>query len=252
MSPRVTRARGTYVDRGGRRRKLPRVPGITHEQPWWDGGRVVAGLDEVGRGAWAGPVTCATVVLPSDSRIYKLRDSKLLTAEAREVLDERIRERAVGVGVGHADNTEIDRWGMTRALRVAAHRALDDLDENLDGALDGAVDAVLLDGNFDFVGRRGTADPDRTVDVTTIVHGDARSASIAAASIVAKVARDALMVAAAGDHPHYGFDGNKGYPAPAHVAALDDVGPCDLHRHSWDPIVRRTTPSLWEDAVFGG
>ncbi len=219
------------------------VPGITHEQAWWDRDLVVAGVDEVGRGAWAGPVTCGAVVLPRDSRIYKLRDSKLLTAEAREVLDDRIRARAVAVGLGHADNTEIDRWGMTRALRVAAHRALDDL-----GA---AVDAVLLDGNFDFIGHRPIRDADRLAEVTTIVHGDAHSASIAAASIVAKVARDALMVAAATDHPHYDFDGNKGYPAPTHIAALDDVGPCDLHRHSWDPILRRTTPSLWEDAALG-
>ncbi len=219
------------------------VPGITHEQTWWERGLVVAGIDEVGRGAWAGPVTCAAVVLPSDSRIYKLRDSKLLTPDARDVLDVRVRERAVAVGLGHADNTEIDRWGMTEALRVAASRALDDLG--------GPVDAVLLDGNFDFVGHRPTRDDDRLADVTTIVHGDAHSASIAAASIVAKVARDALMVAAATEHPHYDFDGNKGYPAPAHVAALDDVGPCDLHRHSWDPIVRRTTPSLWEDAALG-
>ncbi len=242
MSPRVTRARGTYVDRSGRRRKLPRVPGVTHEQSWWDRDLVVAGIDEVGRGAWAGPVTCAAVVLASDTRIYKLRDSKLLTPDAREVLDRRIRTRAVAVGLGHADNDEIDRWGMTRALREAAHRALDDLGR--------AVDGVLLDGNFDFVGHRPTDDPDRLAEVTTIVHGDARSASIAAASIVAKVARDALMVAASADHPHYEFDGNKGYPAPVHVAALDDVGPCDLHRHSWDPIVRRTTPSLWEDALL--
>lgn len=218
------------------------MPGISHEQSWWDRELVVAGLDEVGRGAWAGPVTCAAVVLPRDRRIYKLRDSKLLTAEAREVLDERIRARAVAVGLGHADNTEIDAWGMTRALRVASHRALDDLGR--------PVDAVLLDGNFDFVGHRTGRTEDTLVDVTTIVHGDAHSASIAAASIVAKVARDALMRRAAPDHPHYDFDGNKGYPAPSHVAALDDVGPCALHRHSWDPIVRRTTPSLWEDATF--
>ncbi|MBY5164069.1 ribonuclease HII [Salsipaludibacter albus] len=228
--PRASQARGTYVDRSGRRRKLPLVPAITHEQRHWDAGRVVAGVDEVGRGAWAGPVTCAAVVLPTDRRIYKLRDSKLLTPEARELLDSRIRAHAV-VGIGHAFHDEIDRVGMTLALRRAARRAVDSLGLR--------VDEILLDGNFDFLA-------DHPARVTTLVKGDALSASIAAASIVAKVARDGWMVAAAEQHPGYDFADNKGYPAPTHMAALDDIGPCDLHRHSWEPIVRAVQPRLFD------
>ena len=231
MSLRASRARGTYVDRRtGRRRKLPRVPGIRHEQPHWDDGLVVVGVDEVGRGAWAGPVTCGAVVLSPTRRIYKLRDSKLLDADRREQLEARIHEHATAVSIGHAGNDEIDRWGMTEALRVAARRAVDGL------GLD--VDAILLDGNFDYLATH-------PAPVTTIVKGDAHSSSIAAASIVAKVARDRLMVIADDEHPGYDFASNKGYPAPTHVAGLDDLGPCRLHRHSWQPIVARTTPRLW-------
>jgi ribonuclease HII len=231
MAPRASRARGSYVDRRtGRRRKLPRVPGIRHERAHWDQGLVVAGVDEVGRGAWAGPVTCGAVVLSPTRRIYKVRDSKVLDAARREHLAARIHEHATATAVGHASNDEIDRWGMTRALRVAARRAVDGLGMG--------VDVILLDGNFDYLS-------DHPADVTTIVKGDAHSSSIAAASIVAKVARDALMVAADDEHPGYDFASNKGYPAPSHVAGLDDLGPCRLHRHSWNPIVARTTPRLW-------
>lgn len=233
MAKRASRARGSYVDRQGRRRRLPRVPSVRHEQPLWDAGKVVVGVDEVGRGAWAGPVTCAAVVLPPDRRIYKIRDSKLLDEQRRLQLSERIRQQALAVSVGHASNLEIDRLGMTRALRRAARRAVDGLGVG--------VDVVLLDGNFDFLS-------DHPAEVTTIVHGDAHSASIAAASIVAKVARDALLVAAHDDHVAYDFADNKGYPAPVHVAALDEHGPCVLHRHSWAPILRRVTPRLFEDA----
>lgn len=231
MAKRASNARGTYVDRRtGRRRKLPKVPGVGHERVHWEAGRVVAGVDEVGRGAWAGPVTCGAVVLSPDHRIYKLRDSKLLDAERRALLDVRIREHASAVGLGHASNDEIDRWGMTQALRVAARRAVDDL------GID--VDAILLDGNFDYL-------VTHPAPVTTIIKGDAHSSSIAAASILAKVARDTMMVAAHEDHPGYDFAANKGYPAPTHVAGLDDLGPCRIHRHSWNPIVTRTTPRLW-------
>lgn len=231
MSMRASRARGTYVDRRtGRRRKLPRVPGIRHEQPHWDDGLVVVGVDEVGRGAWAGPVTCGAVVLSPERRIYKLRDSKLLDAARRDHLEARIRQHATAVSIGHADNDEIDRWGMTEALRVAARRAVEGLGMD--------VHVILLDGNFDYLATH-------PAPVTTIVKGDAHSSSIAAASIVAKVERDRLMVMADGEHPGYDFASNKGYPAPTHVAGLDDLGPCRLHRHSWNPIVARTTPRLW-------
>lgn len=232
MARRAPRARGTYVDPDtGRRRRLPKVPPLDFEHEHWSDGRLVAGVDEVGRGAWAGPVTCAAVVLDPDARIYKLRDSKLLDHGRREHLSARIHERAVAVAVGHASNDEIDRWGMTRALCVAAHRAVDGLGVD--------VTVILLDGTFDFLATH-------PAPVTTIAKGDARSASIAAASIVAKVARDRLMAAVHDDHGDYDFASNKGYPSPDHVAALDEVGPCRWHRHSWEPIVARTMPRLFD------
>lgn len=205
------------------------VPGIRHERRWWDAGAVVAGVDEVGRGAWAGPVTVGAVVLPRHRRLYKLRDSKVLTPPERERLAVRIHATALGVGIGHVWNDELDRWGMSAALRLAARRAL--------RALPLEPDACLLDGNWDFLAGCGTANE-------LVVGGDGRCASIAAASIVAKVARDALMTEACPGYPAYRFSSNKGYPAPAHVASLARWGPSPLHRHSWAPIRALTEPRL--------
>jgi ribonuclease HII len=190
---------------------------------------VVVGVDEVGRGAWAGPVTVAAVALPRHRRIYKLRDSKLLTAPEREQLAPRIHAAAIGIGIGHAWNTEIDRLGMTQAMRRAAARAV--------AALPIAPDVCLLDGNWDFLAGAGTVNE-------TIIGGDGRCASIAAASIVAKVARDALMTGLCPGYPAYAFSSNKGYPSPVHVASLERWGPSPLHRHSWVPIRTRSMPRL--------
>jgi ribonuclease HII len=213
-----------------RRRKVP-VPGVRAEQPHWDAGAVVAGVDEVGCGAWAGPVTYAAVVMPSDRRVYKLRDSKVLTASERERLAARVRTVAVAVGVGHASNEEIDRFGLSEARRVAARRAVD--------ALPVRPDVLLLDGNWDFLAGYGT-------DNELMIGGDGRSTSIAAASIIAKVTRDAMLRAWDVDHPRYAFASNKGYPSPGHRAALREHGPCSLHRHSWAPIV-----ALRQQRLFG-
>jgi ribonuclease HII len=206
---------------GGKRRRLPDVPGIVHERAWWDQGAVVAGVDEVGRGAWAGPVTYGAVVLPSDRRMYKLRDSKLLDAARREELAARVIDFALAVSVGHASNDEIDALGMSEAMRLAARRAVDGLQVR--------PDVCLLDGNWDFLAGYGTHNE-------RIVYGDAASASIAAASIVAKVTRDDLMADACPRFPVYAFSSNKGYPSPQHQASLAAHGPCALHRHSWAPI----------------
>ena len=198
------------------------VPGLRFERPWWEQGAVVAGIDEVGRGSWAGPVTYAAVVLPSDRRMYKLRDSKVLSAAERERLAGRLATFAVGIGIGHAEAAEIDAVGMSEAIRRAARRAVD--------ALPVRPDICLLDGNWDFLAGYGTHNE-------RIIRGDSRSASIAAASIVAKVTRDQLMVEASPGHPQYDFWSNKGYPSPPHRAALTRFGPCRLHRQSWAPIV---------------
>lgn len=215
-----------------RRRGSPRhpVPGIVRERVHWQDGATVAGIDEVGRGAWAGPLTLAAVVLPPDRRMYKLRDSKLISAPERERLSERLHGFAVGIGIGHASNDEIDRHGLSHAMRVAALRAVE--------ALPVRPDVALLDGRWDFLDA-----PD--IRTETIVGGDGRSASIAAASIVAKVARDGMLVAFGDEHPVYDFASNKGYPSPHHVAALEEHGPCDLHRRSWAPIVALQQPRLF-------
>ncbi|MTV23857.1 ribonuclease HII [Nitriliruptoraceae bacterium ZYF776] len=217
----VSKRRNVKRTSSGRTVRLPDVPGVRHERRWWDEGAVVAGVDEVGRGAWAGGVTYGAVVLPSDRRMYKLRDSKVLDAARREELSARIWGFAEAAAVGSASNDEIDELGMSAAMQLAARRAVDGL----------AVrpDVLLLDGNWDFLAGYGTHNE-------RIVYGDAVSASIAAASIVAKVARDAVMTEAAATHDRYDFASNKGYPAPAHRAALREHGPCVLHRHSWAPI----------------
>ncbi len=198
-----------------------RPPGLTREHAWWSEGARVAGIDEVGRGAWAGPVTFAAVVLPSDRRMYKLRDSKLLEPSERARLAGRLRGFAEGIGIGHATNHEIDRLGMSEAMRMAARRAV--------SALPAQPEVCLLDGNWDFLAGYGTVNE-------RVVYGDALCASIAAASIVAKVARDSLMTAACPRFPHYRFSSNKGYRAPVHRDALAERGPCPLHRHTWAPV----------------
>ena len=212
-----------------RRRAGQPVPSVRLEARHWEAGEVVAGVDEVGRGSWAGPVTFAAVVLPRSRRIYKLRDSKLLRPEQRDRLSARVHALALGVGLGHAGNDEIDRVGMSLAMRRAARRAVE--------ALPLRPDALLLDGSWDFLADYPTSN-------RTIVAGDAYSASIAAASIVAKVARDRLMVEAAPGRPAYAFDANKGYPSPEHRHALATFGPCDLHRRSWAPVSALLQPTL--------
>lgn len=192
----------------------------------------MVGIDEVGRGAWAGPLTLAAVALPPDRRMYKLRDSKMLTASDRERLSDRLHDFCDGAGLGHVSNEDIDRFGLSEAMRRGARRAI--------AALPQRPDVVLLDGRWDFL-----ADP--TITTETIVRGDARCASIAAASIVAKVARDRLLIAADDAHPPYHFASNKGYPSPAHIAALRRHGPCALHRHSWAPVAGSAQPRLFDE-----
>jgi ribonuclease HII len=186
---------------------------------WQAGDRLVCGIDEVGRGAWAGPVTVAAVI-PAPEHLRGIRDSKMLTPDEREVAARKVRRWARAFAIGHASPEECDELGMTAALRAAGSRALAQL------AMQGyEPDRVILDGNHDYhrLGRR----------VTTVVKGDATSLAVAAASCVAKVARDGLMVDEAEHFPAYGFDSNRGYPAPVHKAALHAHGPTTIHRRSW-------------------
>lgn len=192
-----------------------RPPDLSRERALWAAGHdVVVGLDEVGRGAWAGPIAVGAAVLPADRRVYKVRDSKMLKESEREALFERIGEWCRAWAVGMASHRECDELGMSEAQRLAARRALD--------ALDLPADRILIDGNWDFVG-----------GAVGVVGGDAACLSIAAASILAKVTRDRLMRAESPHYPAYGFDSNKGYPSPDHQAALAWLGPSALHRRSW-------------------
>jgi len=194
-----------------------KAPGTAFERDRWArGDTVVVGIDEVGKGAWAGPLTVGAVVIPKDRRLYKVRDSKQLTPRERETMATRIQEWAEHWSVGHASARECDELGMSDAQRLATKRALQ--------ALRVDVDHALVDGPWDFV---------ETMETTTIVKGDRRSLSIAAASIIAKVTRDAIMRDAALMFPWYSFDSNKGYPCHRQRAALQLLGPSTLHRRTW-------------------
>ncbi len=183
---------------------------------WAEGHEVVVGMDEVGRGAWAGPLTLGAAIVPKDRRVNKIRDSKMLTEAEREAMFDRVADWCVAWSVGHASEQECDELGMSEAQRLAARRALDDLGV--------PADRVLLDGKWDFVGD-GTSQ--------MLVKGDARCLSIAAASILAKVTRDRIMRAEAEHHPYWSFELNKGYPCPKHKTALQGMGPSAIHRRSW-------------------
>lgn len=192
-------------------------PGLRHERELWSSGvEIVAGMDEVGKGAWAGPLTVGAAVVPKDRRIYKVRDSKLLTEAEREAMFDRIADWCEAWAVGHATHAECDDLGMSEAQRLAARRALDGL------GID--VERVLLDGKWDFVGG-GRA--------RTIVRGECVSLSIAAASILAKVTRDRMMRELDHEFPAFAFSENKGYPCHRHRAALQVLGPTTIHRRSW-------------------
>lgn len=184
----------------------------------------VAGLDEAGRGAWAGPVVAGAVILPLDrfDLAYALEgvaDSKQLTPEEREAMLPRILDVAIAASVGHASHTEIDQLGIVPATRLAMRRALE--------ALAVAPDALLSDA---------LALPEIHLPCTAIVKGDQRSLSIAAASILAKVTRDQVMIDLDSTFPQYGFAEHKGYGTSLHHQSLLRFGPTDLHRMSFAPL----------------
>ncbi|MEO7447006.1 MAG: ribonuclease HII [Humibacillus sp.] len=203
------------------------------------GHRLLAGMDEVGRGALAGPVSVGVVVIDESVRSAPVgvRDSKLLTERARQGLVPRIQRWAVAYAVGHAGPDEIDAIGIMAALRLAGTRALGAI------AAGGVLpDLVILDGNHDWltapgeVGLLAFADEavrPSTPPVTTMIKADLACSSVAAASVLAKVERDDLMVGLSADHPAYGWSLNKGYAAPEHMDALSRLGACELHRRSW-------------------
>jgi ribonuclease HII len=179
----------------------------------------IAGVDEVGMGPLAGPVIACAVVLPLGLALIGLDDSKRLRPEARERLELLIRAGALEIALGSAAPDEIDRLNIYRAGQLAMQRAL--------AALSAAPDAVVVDG------RRV---PDLPYHQVAVIGGDARVASIAAASVIAKVHRDALMRALDGAYPGYGFARHVGYGTPEHLEALARLGPSPIHRRSFAPV----------------
>lgn len=184
------------------------------EHSYFDRGvRVICGVDEAGRGPLAGPVCAAAVILPPDAQIPGLNDSKKLTDKKRRELFPVIKETAIAYGIGLANHEEIDRINILQATFLAMERAI--------AGLSVKPELALIDGN---------REKDFGIPVKTVVHGDSLSASIAAASILAKVTRDDLMLELAKKYPRYGFEIHKGYGTKAHYEALRTYGPCEIHR----------------------
>jgi ribonuclease HII len=215
-----------------------KAPTLAFERTFTSAGhRYIAGCDEVGRGALAGPVSVGLVVIDLNAvrGLRGVRDSKLLSAAERAALVPRIRRWAAAYGVGHATAAEIDADGLMSALRAAGNRAWEQVLATV------RPDAVILDGNHDWLSARGQgslfdAEPAPggcDSPVHTRIKADLNCLSVAAASVLAKVERDAMMISLAQEHPGYGWEVNKGYATAGHRAAIDDRGATDYHRRSW-------------------
>jgi ribonuclease HII len=199
-------------------------PSLAYELPLWEAGALhVAGLDEAGRGAWAGPVSAGCVILPAETGIINqlsgVRDSKLMTPRQRSIWSQTIKSTALAYSIAFASNREVDTLGIVPATRLAMRRALAALDIQPDFLL---VDALKL--------------PDINTPQNALIKGDRHSLSIAAASVLAKTERDALMVEMDAQFPAYQFSRHKGYGTKIHRAALERSGPCEIHRYSFNPI----------------
>ena len=210
-------------------------PNLQREERLWnDGCSFVAGVDEAGRGALAGPVVAAAVIVASDSRlegVWRLvKDSKLLSPAQREHLEPQIREEALGWSVGEASADEIDRHGIAAATRSAMQRAIEGLPERPEHLL---IDWVRL--------------PALTIAQTCWAKADRDSVSVAAASILAKVHRDRLLCELDSDYPEYGFAAHKGYGTAQHRSAISRFGPCPVHRFTFAPVAQHK--SLFDSAV---
>ena len=191
---------------------------LSYEKIFWrQGMNLVAGVDEVGRGPLAGPVVAAAVVLPQRVSLDQVTDSKKLTPQKRAELFDLIAESALDFAVAQIDQKTIDRFNILNASLRAMHQAV--------GALKNPPDAVLVDGSYKIPGLR--------IPQIAVVKGDSLSLSVAAASILAKVIRDKLMLDYHRKYPHFSFDQNKGYATKSHIQALKEYGPCEIHRMSF-------------------
>ncbi|NLG99616.1 MAG: ribonuclease HII [Chloroflexi bacterium] len=214
--------------------EIPPSPDLHFESALWSAGVLrVAGVDEAGRGAWAGPVSAGAVIFPPNlelpALLPKVRDSKQMTPKERDYWAEEIKSCCLAWSVGFASNEEIDQLGILPATRLAMARALESLPMPAEHLL---IDALRL--------------PEVEIAQTPLIKGDARSLSIASASILAKTARDSLMIRLNDHYPEYNFARHKGYGTAAHQAALQNLGPCPIHRCSFAPIMeyyqRKTSP----------
>jgi ribonuclease HII len=196
-----------------------RAPTRTLEKELWaDGHEIVVGIDEVGRGAWAGPLMVGAAVLPRGTRVNGVRDSKMLTEANRERIFDRVAGWCQAWAVGAASQEECDELGMADAQRLAARRAIDGLSVR--------PDAAVVDGKWNFL-------TGQVPHVEMRVKADMSCLAVAAASILAKVTRDRIMRDLSSSYPHWSFDTNKGYPCPQHKAALQGYGPSAIHRRTW-------------------
>ena len=196
--------------------ELARCEELKKYEKEYDSCGLICGIDEVGRGPLAGPVVAGAVILPKDCDILYINDSKKLSEKKREELYEVIMQKAVAVGIGYASHERIDEINILQATYEAMREAISKLSVRPDILLN---DAVTIPG----------------VDIkqVPIIKGDAKSISIGAASIVAKVTRDRLMVEYDSVYPGYGFASNKGYGSAAHIKAIKEIGPCEIHRQSF-------------------
>jgi ribonuclease HII len=199
-------------------------------QHWNAGWQRIAGIDEAGRGAWAGPVTVAAVILPTDRLERPYRDSKTLSPARRERLAKEIKLEAIAWAIEFAPASEVDKFGVLEATKRASLRAIARLEPSPDALV---TDYLRLETNLPLLAP---------------AKADSNSYSVAAASILAKTARDAIMIAMDLEHPGYGFAKHKGYGAQAHAQAIENLGVCDQHRRSFAPIYRalETQPRLFE------
>lgn len=203
---------------------IPKHPDLNLERAYWHlGVESIGGIDEAGRGAWAGPVAASIVILPQGEEVVKslsgVRDSKQMTPAERSQWAEQIKSVATAWQVGFASQLEIDKIGILQATRLAAKRAIDSLHLQPQFLL---IDWLYL--------------PEVALPQMAIIKGDNRSLSIASASVLAKTARDAFMVEQNAVYPVYGFAAHKGYGTAAHQRALREYGPCSIHRMSFKPL----------------
>ena len=223
--------------------RVPYPPSVSAKRPtrrrellhWRNGARNIVGIDEVGRGPLAGPLVTAAVMLPLEWRpswLSELRDSKQLSPRQRELLAPQIEDNSLDYGLGWVHAAELDQVGLSTGLRLAAQRALDRLSV--------VPDVALVDGRDDLR---------LSMSTEMIVKGDATVASIAAASILAKTARDAWMAELDLQCPGYGFARHKGYGTAEHLRALSELGACPEHRRSFAPVAALNQPRLAFDAA---